>query len=145
MAFFNFKYGSNLVRTILALPWHGVTGFYNPHMPIAYLKSSFQEVWQKENSWLSETSSHRFRESTDLTDWVVRYWQLQSGKFKAGSTKFGKYYLQDQTEQIVVDLEQSSHKVICINDTPMTKDGVIDQKVSEALEAKLSINLVFEK
>lgn len=143
--FFNFKYGKNLMRSLLALPWHGIAGFYNPHMPIAYLKSSFQKVWHEENDWLSETSNHRFRENTDLTDWVVRYWQLQSGKFKAGSVKFGQYYLQNQTEQIVTDLEHKGHRVICVNDTPLTKDGVIDPNINQALEAKFSFNSVFER
>ncbi|WP_223875889.1 Stealth CR1 domain-containing protein [Paucilactobacillus kaifaensis] len=144
-SFFNVKYGRSLLRSFLALPWHGITGFYNPHMPISYLKSSFEIVWEYEEKWLSETSSHKFRASSDLTDWVVRYWQLQSGKFKAGSINFGKYYLQTQTHEIIKDLNDSKHKIICINDTPMTKNGEIDTKIKYALESKFDFKSKFEK
>ena len=143
--FFNFKYGKSLIRTVLALPWDGISGFYNPHMPIPYLKSTFETVWKKEGQWLSDTSSHKFRSDDDLTDWVMRYWQIQSGDFKAGSIKFSKYYLQNETQKIINDLKTSKHHMICINDTPMTKDADIDLSLKKALELKFDRSSKFEK
>lgn len=143
--FFNFKYGKNLMRTFLSLPWHGISGFYNPHLPIPYLKSTFEKVWQEEDQWLSETSAHKFRENTDLTDWVVRYWQIQSGQFHPGSIKFGQYYLQNQTAAIMEDLAHAKHKIVCINDTPMTKTDEIDDRVVRALESKFDFHSKLEK
>lgn len=74
-------YGSQLLRTLALMPFSSFPGFRNHHMPQAYLKSTFQKVWSEEKELLEEVSSHRFRDITDVTQYVFRYWQLLSGQF----------------------------------------------------------------
>lgn len=113
---FNFKYGRLNFRSLLTLPWSGIAGFYNFHIPLSYTKSSFQEFWQKNYNYCKLTSQNKFRSNSDISNWGIRYAQLQSGNFVPRKASFGKFYLQNETERIVNDLEKEIHTVLCIND-----------------------------
>ena len=81
MKWLNPIYGSQLLRTMALLSFSVFPGFRNHHMPQAFLKSTFREVWNVEESLLREVSSHRFRDITDVNQYMFRFWQLMSGKF----------------------------------------------------------------
>jgi len=78
---FNLKYGSQLLRSLMLMPFSEFPGFRNHHMPQAFLKSTFREVWEAEEPLLSEVSSHRFRDISDVNQYMFRFWQFMSGKF----------------------------------------------------------------
>lgn len=111
------KYGKQLVRSFLSIWWSKIPGYYNPHLPVSYNKSSFETVWKLESGWLDRTSSNRFRESDDLTDWVVRYWQIESGNFEPQRITFGKYLTVRDATIVKNELNSSKYKILCINDT----------------------------
>src|SRR5699024_7645002 len=71
----NYKYGLKMYRTFLSLPWPQFTGIYNQHIPIPYLKETFDIVWNKEKEMLTQTSLHKFRNSTNVNHFIFRYWQ----------------------------------------------------------------------
>lgn len=77
----NPRYGSQLLRSMALMPFSVFPGFRNHHMPQAFLKSTLHEVWEAEAPLLHEVSSHRFRDITDVNQYVFRYWQLMSGRF----------------------------------------------------------------
>ena len=79
--FLNPKYGGQLLRSMALMPFSVFPGFRNHHMPQAFLKSTLHEVWEAEAPLLHEVSSHRFRDITDVNQYVFRYWQLMSGRF----------------------------------------------------------------
>ena len=81
MKWLNPVYGSQLLRTLALLPFSVFPGFRNHHMPQAFLKSTIREVWDVEESLLREVSSHRFRDITDVNQYMFRFWQLLSGRF----------------------------------------------------------------
>lgn len=79
---FNCRYDFlNFVKSLLLLPWPKFTGFFDHHQPQAYLKSTFEQVWEVESRVLLETSKSRFRRETDVNQYLFRYWQLCSGLF----------------------------------------------------------------
>ena len=78
---FNPLYGKQLLRSITLMPFSVFPGFRNHHMPQAFLKSTFREVWEAEEPLLREVSSHRFRDITDVNQYMFRFWQFMSGKF----------------------------------------------------------------
>ncbi len=45
------------------------------------MKSVFEEVWEKEENYLREVSSHRFRQPLDVNQYLFRLWQLCSNRF----------------------------------------------------------------
>lgn len=142
---FNIKYGKELIRTLLVLPWSSIPGFYNTHMPQSYLKRTFSEVWKLEETKLQNTSSHKFREASDVTDWVFRYWQIQSNQFEPRAINFGQYYEQNMHEKIINDIDKSIHSLLCINDTKSSEneEGVSDS-IIRSLERKFSEKSQFE-
>lgn len=117
---FNPKYGPQLIRTFLLLPWREFTGFYDYHLANAYLKSTFEEVWGKEYQLLKDTSSRKFRHSLDLNQAVFRNWQLVNNSFHPIS----KHNLgdnlavgRDSIEKIISTLKSSKKPLICLNDS----------------------------
>ena len=78
---FNPRYGVSLLQTLALLPWPYFTGFENPHLPNAFLKSTLQEVWDIYGELLQKTSAAKFRSVNDYSQWLFRYWQLVKGDF----------------------------------------------------------------
>ena len=65
-------------------------GFATFHMPNSYLKSTWEEVWEKEGDVLNDTLHHRFRDyKNDNNHWLFNFWQFASGNFCQRSAKFG--------------------------------------------------------
>lgn len=119
----NLKYGGLIIRTLCLLPWRMYSGFYEPHVTIPFLKSTYKEVWEKEADLLNMVSSHKFRDKEDVNPWLMRYWQLASGKFYPSSPKKGKFYSVDNDlNSIINDIMHHKHKIICINDSEKLTD-----------------------
>lgn len=136
---FNPRYGMSMFRTVLLLPWGMYTGFMNYHLPYSYLKSSYEELWEKEPDLLAETCKAKYRNATQLNHWVFSYWQLASGKFMPRNPKIGKQF------RIVSDskgngnlydaIKNQKYKMICAN------DSVKDENYEEI---KRELNSYFE-
>lgn len=120
---FNLKNGKLVLRSFLSLPWTGITGFYNQHQGIAYTKNSFENMWNLETEKLEETCSHRIRSTDDVSDWVIRYYQMCSGKFYAGFSNKSAFFTVDEVERLKRELVGNKHhKFICINDVDQESD-----------------------
>lgn len=131
-------YGTQLFRTIALLPFSIFPGFRNHHMPQAYLKKTFYEVWEAEGELLAETSKHRFRDITDVNQAVIRYWQLVTGKFcpiniVKDSVRFCTS--DDDAEKLISAIRDQKREILVTNDS----DNVSD---FELLKSK--INMAFE-
>ncbi|WGE57044.1 Stealth CR1 domain-containing protein [Actinobacillus equuli] len=121
--FFNLKYGKHLIKNFCTLPWKPILGFYDNHIPISYDKKYFEKVWEKEEYEIKKTCSHKFRQKDDITHWLVRYWQLCDGNFVPRDVNWGRYYnISSEIKDICTDIENSYHKVICLNDGDEIKD-----------------------
>ena len=119
----NIKYGKQLFRTFLLLPWHYFVGFYEMHIPYSYRKDIYEEVWEKEEGILSSTCKHKFRDDNDVNQWLIRYWILAKGSFVPRSAKIGKLYFVDRTTAKVCDeITRHKHKMFCISDSDAIKD-----------------------
>ncbi len=128
---FSLKYGSLLIRTICLLPWTFHTGFYNHHLAVAYEKKTLESVWNEEPEILDQTCSHRFRNDSDVNQYIFRYWRLASGNFVPHRI-LGKYMnIGDNNAEIYKAIRYQSYKLLCIND----KEGIDD---FEAVKEKLT-------
>lgn len=120
---FNLKYGAQLVRTIALSMWKEFTGFTNPHLPQAHLKSTFDLLWEKEYKVLDETCMNKFRKYNDVNHWLMRYWNLCSGNFVPRGSDFGKYFNIPENEKEALNyIKKQKGKTICINDTTQQFD-----------------------
>lgn len=130
--------GTKLLRTLFLLPWPHFTGFYDTHLPQVFLKSTFEEVWEKHEEILRRSTAARFRSIADVTSWLFRYWQLVKGDFvPLNVQKYGAYfYISDNSiDKIVQTIEYQKKKIVCLN----------DGEVSTFEEAKCMINAAFRK
>ena len=114
---FSPKYGKFLYKNIALMPWTYYVGFQDFHLPEGFLKETYRELWKNEEKWLSETCSHKFRKTSDLNQWLIRYWQLAGKKFVPRSVDIGKYYeLSDDNTCIHKCIRNQKCKLICINE-----------------------------
>ncbi len=119
---YNPIYGKYLIKTLLLSPWNYFTGFHVSHLPNAFLKSTFIEVWEKESDRLIFTSSNKFRNKSDLTQYIFKFWQLASGNFKPGKAMGKNFNLGKNLESAVTAIEKQNYKLICLNDSDLIND-----------------------
>lgn len=116
---FNFRYPpADLLKSVSLLPWSFFPGLKDHHMPQPFLRSTFDTLWTEEFAELDATCRHRFRTPTDLSQWLVRYEQLVTGRFTpVGMRDTLLTKLSDEgTEAIADALLSDRYAMICIND-----------------------------
>ena len=116
----NYSFSDN-IRNLALLPWPRFTGFIDPHQPQPFLKSTFEEVWNKEKEILEQTSASKVRACTDINQYLFRYWQLAQGRFVPISMKDTAYEeitMENITSGKIEKLISSpNYKMVCLNDT----------------------------
>lgn len=111
------KYGKFLYKNIVLSPWTYYLGFQDFHLPEGFLKETYRKLWNLEGHWLSETCSHKFRKTSDVNQWLIRYWQLAEKNFEPRSIRVGKYFeISDNNDEIHTTIRKQSSKLLCINE-----------------------------
>ena len=114
----NFKYGTNIFKSVLLFPWKFFTGIENTHIPIPIFKSTMDEVWNKEEKTLNSIGLNKFRTKNDYNLWLFRYWQLCKGEFIPAKTKKNKYYnLTNENSKFFNNIYNGKYNMVCINDS----------------------------
>ena len=142
--FLNPKYGKQLLRTLCLLPWRHFPGFFNDHLPQAFLKSTFETVWQQENELLSQVTRNRLRDyHHDVNQWLMRYWQLCQGKFVPVSPGRGLvYHVSDADVEQTIRNQRTG--MVCLNDSDVDDFERLQKKLEEAFQAILPEKSTFE-
>ena len=134
--YFSLKNGEYLFKSLTLVVYNQFPGFNVFHHPIPYLKSTFEEVWKKEEDILRKTMSFRFRNNEEsVNHWLYQYWQFASGKFMPRNPKMGKY-IDIMDENLCYFIERKKYKITCINDSEQDMDFKI---------RKNEINASFDK
>ncbi len=147
-------FGSHLGKNglLLSLCLHHerrFVGFKWRHFEQPYLKSTFEDAWEKEPDMLL-SSCTRFRGEVTLTPYFFRYWQFATNKFyptKLYKTKFFTLRMSN-IELVETALQDKTIFSICLNDTANCPDEefkIINNKLKSALERKFSTISTFEK
>lgn len=133
-------------HTLLSAPWNRILGIPSPHMPSAFLKSTWEKVWTAEPQILTSTLHSKFRKSENVQQEFFRYWQFMEGNF-APQRLIGKYiYLTDDTiDEACKVLRKCDYKEVCLNDGPVTDFESAKKKIVEAFETRLPHKSSFEK
>ncbi len=142
--FYNLKYKKNLLKTLLLTPFNRFSLFYIRHLPQAFLKSTFESVWNKEYDILNEVSKHKFRNYKDLNQHLMIWWQLCEGKF-VPMKETGKYYdLRNKFDYSII--YERKYKYICLNDTSENINFEDEKiRIQAAFEKALPEKSSFEK
>jgi hypothetical protein len=124
-----------------------------PHGPASFLKSTFFEVWEKEEKILMKTSAHKFRSPLDVNQYLFQEWQIMSGNFAPydfektfcyfapGNVPPPPYDISALREAIVYQ----KYNTICVNDTEKAESFPTAKKaVMEAFNKILPERSAFE-
>lgn len=146
--FFTLKYKKYLLKNIQFIMGKFFPGFKYFHLPSSFLKSTFEEVWEKEFDVLDETCSHKFRVLTDVNQWLMQNWQICKGNIYPRSVNVGYYgSIEDKKElmKTVEKIRHSDYKLICANDAGIEEFELMKRKVKQAFERILPEKSQFEK
>ena len=110
------------------------TGFRSFHCPAAFTKKTFEEVWNKQSSILELTSSHKFRDKSDVNQWLLQWWQIASGAFNPQRLKTCTFQLVPEiTKDICKAILSHSYDMICLSDS--NDNNATDQALYEVVKA----------
>ncbi|MCD8123483.1 MAG: hypothetical protein LUE23_00345 [Lachnospiraceae bacterium] len=73
-------------------------------------------MWEKENALLRQTCGHRFRSTEDVSDWLMRYWQLAKGDFVPRTPSGVSVSITGPVENLRDAILDAENPVICLND-----------------------------
>ena len=146
---FSFKYGKYNLKSLLNFPYKECSRLCNFHSPYPYLKSTYEEVWEKAQLKLEQTCHNKFRTYYDINQTIFWYWAIFDGKFYPQSVKLCKFYgLSKNNLKIINDIKKQKNKIMCINDADnIEKTDVkkIKKELIEAFECILNEKSSFEK
>ena len=136
---------------LLELTFPRFTGLLSVHTAAPILKSSLTEIWEKEGEALDALKCNRFRSDNDVNHYLVRDWQMLSGRFcPTNLFRHFKYFeMQDNNDKCLGIIRKSSdkakQKILCINDTGKVSDfDGVKQDFIEAFETAFEKKSSFE-
>ena len=146
-----FKIGYPLMYfgyNFLELAFPLFTGFYTVHSTAPFLKSTFNELWEKENALFKQVSKNRFRDNTDISQYLLREWQKLSGNFCPRNVQkiFQYLELSDDNTKIYDSIRKKKRMIVCLNDGKISgKEEEIKAQLREAFESVFPEKSSFEK
>lgn len=143
----NLIYGKDNLKTLYYLPISKFNGFVNPHLPNAFRKSTFEEVWKAESEYLDMVSRNRFRTKEDVNQYLMRYWRLVKGEFMPRSSKVGVCCTIGTANEIIKQhIIDKDIKLLCINDNSTLVDFFEQKKwIQELMETVFKEKCTYEK
>lgn len=144
---FNLKYGFYNFRNFLLLPWPELTGFFVPHQPQSFLKVTFTELWKYEEKELRITCKSRFRNLSNVNQYLFRWWQLLKGQFKPCNIAEKSLYLtitDDTLVKVLKEIKSTKKTLLCINDGDLSDFVNAKKMIIQAFEDKLPNRSTFE-
>jgi len=143
------KYGQRLINNILLFPWKEFSGFVEPHIPYAFLKSTLIDMWNKEPESLIKTCQNKFRTNEDINQWLIRYWQFANGCFYPMDIQ-RKTRCTDINDNLIGsicrDIYEQKYDMICLNDSTDISDFEdCRSRLQKAFDSILPESSAFEK
>lgn len=99
-------------------------GFESLHLPTCMLKSAYENVWKEFYDELNKTCSHRFRDDSDVNQYIITYWMYMHGLYHPYNWRNNSRLFQlNDTNSIKNNILNACNaildpniKLVCIND-----------------------------
>lgn len=140
-------YGEFLKRNIVMHYWYDFAGFRDPHMASAMKKETLRKLWESENAVMSETCQKRFRSHTDISRFLIRYWQICEGDFNPRRT-LGKSFVVgiNNYKDIAEEMRQQKYRMVSLNENCTAEEfAVIKEEINGVLNTLFPDKSSFEK
>ena len=140
-------YGELLERNKGLHYWNNFAGFHDYHMPVPLKKSTLKKIWDVEPELLDKVSHNQFREYSDLSQCIVRYWQLCTGEFVPNKS-IGKPYLVtiENCTEVAEAIRNKVSQMVCLTeDCTAIEFGEIKRQINQALNDVYTEKSSFEK
>lgn len=134
---YTLKYHKYVLKNIQFIMGKFFPGFKYFHLPSSFLKSTFEEVWKKEEGLLERTSAHKFRVLTDCNQWLFQNWQICTGKFKPRDVNVGYYGAIEDDKRLfetVNAIMSRKYKMVCANDGGIENFDLLARELEKAFE-----------
>ncbi len=132
-------YGKGLWRNFIMSYFRDFEGLKNPHEPFAMKKSVFKKIWDLEPQMLDEASCNKFRNVSDITQYLIRYWQIFEGDFYPRVHKGTVWAVNDNNyRDLASTIRERKYPLI-------SYDEKIGVKLTRFEEAKAEINAAFQE
>lgn len=149
----SFKNGKMIMRTLVLKNCPRFPGFWQHHLASSICKSTMEKIWDEEFDIMDKTCMHKFRETTDVNQWLFKEWQIASGNFNVRNIKFGQSFFIDRDgidklhNKIIKYIVKQKGKTISINDGMMTENefNTLVKDLTNAFEKILPEKSGFEK
>lgn len=119
------------------------------HIATPHLKSTLQEVWDKQPEIMAQTSSHKFRTDDQVNQWLLSAWSQAKGSFSpARRKKLGvRIVLCPDFLKMATDIiKNRSYPQLCLNDTQFNTDPTTSlREITKAFEMVFPDKSLFEK
>ena len=144
---YNIRYGERLKRNIGLHYWNNFVGFHDPHMANPLKKSTLARLWEVEPELLDEGSSNRFRGESDISQYLIRYWQLCEGSFYPRKTQGKPFTVTvNNCKDIAVGIKQRKWQMVSLSENGSADDFVvIKNQINRAFEEIFPNKSGFEK
>ncbi len=98
--------------------WPHYTGFYTVHWPAPLRKSTLKKLWELEPEVLNTTTHNRYRDRTDVNQYLIREYEKQCGNFVPDNPhKYFQYFeLGNDNRKLNQFIKRRTKPIICIND-----------------------------
>lgn len=138
-----------MIQAITKAHLNFFTGFFMHHTPQPFLKNSFRTVWEYYPEYLHSHCLNKFRQNTDVSQWLIRYWQLAENKFYPYNYKRRKFFNIEMgnCKDIQSYIINQRYDIITINDSPYLSNDdfmVVKPMVNQALDSILPNKSAFE-
>lgn len=140
-------YGELLERTKSLSYWYDFAGFRDPHMANALKKSTLAKLWSVEPEVMDAASKNQFRAYNDVSQYLIRYWQLCKGDFCPRRT-LGKMCLVDinNYRDIAQGIRSQEWQMVSLNEDCVGSDfEKVKSEINNQLNNLLSSKSLFEK
>ena len=136
------------VYNMMEMAFPKFTGFYTVHGPSPLKKKTYEKLWKLEPELLTDVCSHKFRQKSDVNQYVIREYQKLSGNFVPKNIQKinGYYEISTNNETFFRSMLGSKKRIICLNDANCSVDfekvkGEIKRMFEEVFPEKSSFEL----
>ena len=116
-------------------------------MPVALKKNTLRKLWEIEPETLDRASRNKFRGAEDVSQYLIRYWQLCEGNFHPRKT-LGKTYLitKENYKQVADDVRNQKYQMVSLNEGCSGNDfETVKNEINNAFETILPQKSSYEK